>query len=197
MTTTTHSPAATALIGIRLLPRHGRAGTPQAAAATSLLDLGEREARRVAESKLVESLVAHAKRSVSELTTQVGGRLDEVAALAVELGLGIAREIVGAAIDKGFVDPTPTVVRCLRDCVHGATPTDLIVRLHPEDLRLVQERLQAEHEVQDEVAAARFVADPSVPRGGVRAETESGRLRYDPRDALERVAAEVRREAAS
>jgi len=88
-------------------------------------------------------------------------------------------------------------VRCLRDCVHGATATDLVVRLHPDDLLLVQERLQDATEVQEEVAAARFVADASIPRGGVRAETDSGRLRYDPRDALERVAAEVRREAAS
>ncbi|MBL8728450.1 MAG: hypothetical protein JNM25_08475 [Planctomycetes bacterium] len=197
MPTTTQNAAATSIVGIRLLPRHARAGTAQAATVVSLLDLGRREARRVAESELVERLVAQAQRTVSELSTQVGARLDEVAALAVELGLGIAREIVGAALDKGLVDPTPTVVRCLRDCVHGATPTDLVVRLHPEDLQLVQERLRRIDEVRDEVAAARFVADPSIPRGGVRAETEAGRLRYDPRDALERVAAEVRREAAS
>jgi hypothetical protein len=31
----------------------------------------------------------------------------------------------------------------------------------------------------------------------VRAETGAGRLRYDPREALERVAAEVRREASA
>lgn len=182
---------------IRLLPRHPRAGTPQAAAVTALLDLGVREARREAEGRMVEKLVAAAQRAVADLPHQVNARLDEVAALAVELGLGVAREIVGTALDKGLVDPTPTVVRCLRDCVHGSSPRDLVVRLHPDDLALVQERLQTEAAVADEVAAARFVADASVPRGGVRAETETGRLRYDPRDALERVAAEVRREVGS
>ena len=41
----------------------------------------------------------------------LAGRLDEVATIAVELGLAIAREIVGAAIDKSEVDPTPTTTR--------------------------------------------------------------------------------------
>lgn len=195
--TSTQTAVAQPIRAIRLLPRHVRPGTPQAAAVASLLDLGAREARREAEGKLVERLVAAAQRTVAELPTQVAARLDEVAALAVELGLGIAREVVGAALDKGLVDPTPTVVRCLRDCVHGAQPRDLVVRLHPEDLALVQQRLQGMAEVADEVAAARFVADPSIPRGGVRAETDTGRLRYDPREALERVAAEVRREVGS
>ncbi len=195
MQVTTRLPVATPIVGVRLLPRHPSAGSPQAGAVATLLDLGQREARRIAEGKLVERLVANAQRLVDELPAQVGTRLDEIAALAVELGLGIAREIVGAALDKGFVDPTPAVVRCLRDCVHGASSTDLVVRLHPDDLLLVQERLQVVREVQDEVAAARFVADPSIPRGGVRAETGAGRLRYDPREALERVADEVRREA--
>lgn len=197
MESTTRPPVAAPIVAIRLLPRHARAGSPQAAAVASLVDLGEREARRVAETRLVERLVQNAQRAVDELPQQVAARLEEVAALAVELGLGIAREIVGAALDKGCVDPTPTVVRCLRDCVHGASPTDLVVRLHPDDLQPVQQRLPGFPEVQEEVAAARFVADPSVPRGGVRAETGAGRLRYDPREILERVADEVRREASS
>jgi flagellar biosynthesis/type III secretory pathway protein FliH len=197
MQSTTRMSMASPIVAIRLLPRRPRAGTPAAAAVTTLLDLGEREARRQAEGEQVQQLVAAAQRTLAELPTQVGARLDEVAALAVELGLGIAREIVGNALDRGLVDPTPTVVRCLRDCVHGATATDLVVRLHPEDLLLVQERLRDATEVQEEVAAARFVADASIPRGGVRAETDAGRLRYDPRDARERVAAQVRREATS
>ncbi|MBL9077464.1 MAG: hypothetical protein JNL08_08175 [Planctomycetes bacterium] len=193
-------PAANAgevLTGIRLLPRHARPGTPQAATAARLLDLGEREALRVDEGRRVVELAAAARRAIAELPTLVGQRLDEVAALAVELGLQVAREIVGAALDAGRHDPTPTVARCLRDCVRGSSATDLVVRLHPDDAAAVQQRLAAQPELHDEVAAARFVADPKVPRGGVRAETSTGRLRYDPREALERIVAEVRREAAS
>jgi len=41
-----------------------------------------------------------------------------------------------------------------------------------------------------------LLPDPSLPRGGVRAETGAGRLRYEPLAALERVAAAVRGAAA-
>ena len=122
-------------------------------------------------------------------------RLDEIAGIAVELGLGIAREIVGAALDNGQVDPTATVARCLADCVHGSDRADLVVRLHPGDVAAVQTKLQAMPELQQELDAATLVADQSVPRGGVRAETGAGRLHYDPREVLERICDEVRREA--
>ncbi|MBX3462930.1 MAG: hypothetical protein KF830_07150 [Planctomycetes bacterium] len=197
MTVTTPPRRPAPLIGLRLLPRHPRPGTSAARVVGPLLDLGAREAGRRAERQAVERLVAGADAALTALPALVADRLDQVAALAVELGLAVAREVVGDALDRGLVDPTPTVARCLRDCVHGASRADLVVRLHPDDLALVQQRLAGMEALREEVAAARFVADPSVPRGGVRAETETGRLRYDPRDALERLAAELRREAAS
>ena len=52
-------------------------------------------------------------------------------------------------------------------------------------------------ELAREAAAAQFVADASVPSGGVRAETGAGRLQYDPREVLERICEEVRREASA
>ena len=58
-------------------------------------------------------------------------------------------------------------------------------------------RLADVTELADEIASSRFVADATVARGGVRAETGSGRLLYDPREVLERICAEVRREASS
>lgn len=186
---------AEAITAIRLLPRHPRPGSAQAADVRTLLDLGERERRRAAEGELVAGLVASAERALAELPPLVGQRLDGIATLTVELAMQVAREIVGAALDQGRFDPTPVVARCLRDCVHGASPSDLVVRLHPDDLELVRQRLQQARELEEEVAAARFVADPTLARGAVRAETETGRLRYDPREALERVAAEIRREA--
>jgi hypothetical protein len=110
---------------------------------------------------------------------------------------GASARLVGAALDKGLVDPTPVVLRCLRDCVHGAGKADLVVRLNPQDLAAVQERLRDNAELRQEIADARFVADPVVPRGGVRAETGAGRLLYDPQEVLARICAEVRREVSS
>jgi hypothetical protein len=182
------------LVGIRLHAR-GVRGQPMPARAKELLDLRERETRREAALTALRDLALTARQTVAAVPGQVNTRLDEVAGLAVELGLALANELVGDALAKGLVDPTPTVVRCLRDCVHGSSRTDLVVRLHPHDLAAVQTNLQGHPEVAEEVAAARFVADPTVPRGGVRAETGSGRMQYDPRDVITRICAEVRREA--
>jgi flagellar biosynthesis/type III secretory pathway protein FliH len=183
--------AAPRLVGLQLR------GRGPGAPATPLLDLRQREQDRAAEAAAVREVCAAARQAVDALPAAVAARVDELAGVAVELGLALAREIVGAALDKGLVDPTPVVLRCLRDCVHGAGKADLVVRLHPQDLAAVQQRLRGHAEMQEEIADARFVADPLVPRGGVRAETGAGRLLYDPQEALARVCAEVRREVSS
>ncbi|MBL8754720.1 MAG: hypothetical protein JNK15_15555 [Planctomycetes bacterium] len=197
MATTSTVPLSQPLVGLRLHARRGGGGEPLPARIATLLDLKQREQQRQAAVQAVVDLAKAAQRTIAGVPAEVQQRLDQVAALAVELGLTLAREIVGAALDQGRVDPTDTVVRVLRDCVHGSDRTDLVVKLHPQDLGPVQQSLQARPEVQEEVAQARFVADPTVPRGGVRAETGAGRLRYDPREVFERIAAEVRREASS
>lgn len=197
MTITTRLPVGASIVALRLHSRRPGADAPNATKVAELVDLGAREARREAEGKFFVDVVAAMKRTIGEVPKAVSQRLDEIAAIAVELGLGIAREVVGVAIDRGDVDPLPTVVRCLRDCVHGSSSTDLTVRLHPEDLELVKSRIATMPEVADEAAAARFVADPKVPRGGVHAETEAGRLRWDPRSAVARICEEVRRGVAT
>lgn len=184
------------IVGIRLHARHTDPATPQGRKVAWLVSLDAREKQRVADSAALQALARSLQQAVQQLPPAVAGRLDEIAGIAVELGLSIAREIVGNALDKGHVDPTSTVARCLRDCVHGSDRSDLVIRLHPADVDLVRQQLAAFPELQEEVAKARFVADATVARGAVRAETETGRLRYDPREALERVCAEVRREVA-
>lgn len=195
MTNPTSNKAPGRLVALRVHARRPAPGAPDAGKA--LLDLKAREQAQQAAIAAVRDLCVAARTTVASVPAQVDARLDEVAGIAVELGLAIARELVGAALDKGLVDPTPTVVRCLRDCVHGSGKADLVVRLHPLDLAAVQERLQAHAELQQEIAQARFVGDAAVPRGGVRAETGAGRLLYDPTDVLKRICDEVRREATS
>lgn len=194
MSTATQVSVTAPIIGLRLHARRAPGGTVSAVKVKELLDLGERERHRLAAEAAVTALAQTVQRTLALIPDQVAAAIADVAAQAVELGLAIAREIVGTALDRGFVDPTPTVARCLRDCVHGSTKADLVVRLHTADLALVQERLARLPELAEQVATARFVADAAVPRGGVRAETGAGRLLYDPREALARVSEEVRRE---
>jgi len=188
MTATLKVPFTEDLAGLRM----HRAVAPEEADGRVkwLLSLHEREQQRQA----LHSLAVTTTQCLEALPLRVGERLDEIAALSVELGIAIAREIVGDSLDRGHVDPTPTVARCLRDCVHGRSPADLVVRLHPEDVAIVQKNLAEDASLQEQFQLCKFVGDPEIQRGAVRAETESGRLRYDPREALERVSDEVRRE---
>lgn len=195
MTMMSAIPVTSRLVGLRLHTRRGPGGAPESARARHLLDLEARNLKREADEKVLRDLLAEMRGQVAAMPGLIGSRLDEVAGIAVELGLAIAREIVGAAIDKGNLDPTPIVVRCLKDCVHGSGGGDMVVKLNPEDLASVKTRLAQTPDIDDEVAAARFVADATVPSGGVRAETGAGRLLYNPREVLERICVEVRREA--
>lgn len=182
------------LVGVRLHARAPVAGAPAAASVAWLMSLQQRETQQQREREALERIATALGKSLADLPKEVAARLDQVAGLAVELGLAVAREVVGDALLRGNYDPSATVARCLRDCVHGSRRDDLVVRLHPDDLEPVKTRLAGMPDLAEEFDKARFVADARVPRGAVRAETESGRLRYDPREALERISEEVRRE---
>lgn len=197
MTSMSSVPVTARLVGLRLHQRREPGGAPQAPAVKALLDLEERNRQRAVDEQALRDLVAEMRAQVQAMPAAVQGRLDEIAGIAVELGLGIAREIVGAALDNGQVDPTATVARCLADCVHGSDRADLVVRLHPEDVAAVQTNLQNMPELARELDASTIVADATVPRGGVKAETGAGRLHYDPREVLQRICDEVRREASA
>ncbi len=197
MTSMSTVPVSQRLVGLRMHPRRGPGGVPESPRARTLLDLEARRQQREADLAQLRDVLAAARKQLTELPQVVGARVDELAGVAVELGLAIAREVIGAALDQHFVDPTPTVARCLRDCVHGSSDADLVIRLNPEDVAGVKTKIAESPELAREAAAAQFVADASVPSGGVRAETGAGRLHYDPREVLERICEEVRREASA
>jgi flagellar biosynthesis/type III secretory pathway protein FliH len=161
-----------------------------------LLGLGEAQARRIAEHKALLQMVQSLQRTMLTLPAVVTARLDQIAAMAVELGLAVAREVVGDALARGHVDPTPVVARCLREAVHGSTAADLVVHLHPDDLAPVMDRVARDPELQAQFAAATLRPDPQQPRGSVHAVTGAGSLTWEPLHVLERLAEELRRAAA-
>ena len=197
MTSMNAVPVTKRLVGLRLHNRRGPGGVPESPRARMLLDLEAANLRREADKQVMRDVLQEVRQQVADLPGVVNARLDEVAGIAVELGLAVAREIVGSALDRNAVDPTETVARCLRDCVHGSRNNDLVVRLNPADLANVKTRIAEMPDLVVEAADAQFVADASVPSGAVRAETGAGRLHYDPREVLERICEEVRREASA
>jgi len=151
--------------------------------------------RRDAEHAALLAAAQALGRLQQQLPQLLAANLEPLGRSVVELGLAVAKEIVGSALERGLVDPTPIVASVLRDCVHGSGTADLTVRLHPDDLALVLGGLAKDPELRPLLAATQLVADGNLPRGAVRADTAAGRLRYEPQQALLRLADEIRRAA--
>lgn len=180
------------MVGVRVHAARVAAGTPGAQGVRWLLDRRAETERREAEHQAFQAVLRAIAAAAQPLPDMVRGRLDEVAALATDLGMALAREILGAALDQGICDPTPVVAHCLRDAVRSGGR--LTVRLHPADLGGVLDRLEEHPELRDHAAGVDFTGDPRLNRGAVRAETDTGRLVYDPAEVLERMCEELRRE---
>lgn len=134
------------------------------------------------------------RETLGRVPAQVAARLDEVKAIAVELGLAIAREVVGESLDRGHVDPGPIVARCLKQAVTGSDSTRLGVVMHPMDLSLVLNAIELDPELRLFSSSCSFDSDAGLQRGAVRVTTDAGRLLYDPREVLERICTEIRKE---
>ena len=89
----------------------------------------DREARAEREARLASVLDA-CEAAIATIPSTVQSKLQEVASIATELGLALAREIVGSVIDQGHGDTPGTVLRCLEEAVPGV---DVRVCLSPED----------------------------------------------------------------
>ena len=117
--------------------------------------------------------------------------------MATELGLAIAREVVGVAVEEGLLDPSETVLRCLRQIVQGGTESGLRIELSPEDLNSVIANLEASPELKDVVRDVEFVANPALDRACVEISTRRGRMVYDPSEVLDRICDEIRKGASA
>ncbi len=160
-----------------------------------ILDMRQRAREEVHRQEAFRICLEGIVKAVESMTATVDRRLEEIAALSTELGLALAREVLGAALEKGFADPTPTVERCLKES--AARPSeDVAVFLAPDDLSEVLARLESHPDLREHVARASFTADPELDRGSVRIETASGQLLYEPAEVLQRICDEVRREMA-
>ena len=139
------------------------------------------------------SCIGNIERQLESIPKQVAENLEQVSALATEIGLAVAREVVGSALDQGLVDTAALVMRCLDHAVGGAGTGQLRIQLSPDDLSTVIQSLDEHPDMRERMQQAELVPDPSVERGHVRVETNAGRLSYDPQEVLARISDELRR----
>lgn len=182
------------LRGVRLhaVPRDLAASVPHV---RKLLDLrADAEARAAADAATRESVSRCAlavESAIGQLPQIVGARFDEIAGVATELGLALARAVVGELVDARAVDVQQVVRRCLEEIAD--TPANRVVRIKasPDDLGVLNAAFVEMPDLAARARGAEFVADPHLGQGTVIVETTAGATFYDPRDAIERICNEV------
>ena len=189
--------AAGAIRSLRLLPGPDQPYHPLAGRVQALLDLKLKAEREQARDEALQAAALAFRNAVEPLAAHQQANLEQVAALAVELGLEVARQVVGDAADRGRVDLRPVVTDCLQRAVLAPGESQVVVRVHPEDRELLVDALGVSGELAHGPLPCRFEADGDQPRGSVQVATGVGCLTMDPRDVVQRVAAAVREELAA
>lgn len=159
-----------------------------------LVGARERQQADAEQAEAIERCLRAVKDAIDAVPAIVERNLQEVAAMATEIGLAVARELLGDSIERGTYDPNPTVLRCLKSVVLGADSGEIQVFLAAEDLSSVAGRLSESSELHDWLDRISLAVDPELSRGSVRVESGSGSLIYDPRAVFERIALAVREE---
>jgi flagellar assembly protein FliH len=96
------------------------------------------------------------------------GRLAEMQRVAVEVAVAVASHVLYERIESGDF-PVEELVRA---AVQRLDPRQAVtVRLHPEDLALLERRTAEEPLFALDTEELRLVADPALGRGDCRAET--------------------------
>jgi flagellar biosynthesis/type III secretory pathway protein FliH len=127
----------------------------------------EEQATREEREKL-ESLLGRLAEVVGDLRAAQRGRLHEMQRVAVELGVAVASHVLYERIESGDF-PIEELVRA---AVKRLEPRQAVtVRLHPEDVALLERRTSGEPLFALDTEEMRVVADTALARGDCRAET--------------------------
>ncbi len=160
-----------------------------------LLSLREKSAQAETDRQALQVCVESIGQALAQIAPMVQQNLEQISAVITELGLVVAREVLGDAVDKGLLDPTQAVRRCLQQMISGVDKGELRVLLNPDDLSQVIAELEHHPEFRGKTQDAEFVPSPSIQRGSAQVESGSGRMLYDPLEVYERIADEIRKEA--
>ena len=104
-------------------PTSSRRGGPSEEVFERLSGVRQRMQRDEEVRQAVISMAASIQQTVGRIPALVEDNLRAVSSLATELGLTIAREIVGKAAEDGLLDPSQVVLRCLGSGISWSTVT--------------------------------------------------------------------------
>ena len=170
--------------------RHDRS-TETASNSPSKSDLGDLEKERHAlrtQKELFSNAVRELKLASQQIQSQLNGLVIELQEAAVEIGHAVATKFLFKQIDS---ENYP-----IADLVHEVigrldTTTNVVVKLHPDDLVAIQEFPTIGDD--DQESRVRFVADASLSRGDCRAKAGEITVTYELRRQVE----EIRRQLLS
>ncbi len=162
--------------------------SPELPAEVSEVDLGK-EFR--ADRARINAVLDQLRSAAVDLRTQQGEKLDDLRNAAVELALTIATRLFHREVTADDY-PIEEIAREMAAQMTDETP--IRVRLNPEDLALLNRRLDGEPLLT--TADPRLVADPALARGSVAVEGHSQLLVADPVRTLEEIRDELLRSLA-
>lgn len=136
-------------------------------------EVGRRlEADRRTLEAIRDGLLAEVGRFRREWRDEAAQRLAQSRRVAIELALTVAAKLLHQQIADGAF-PVEELVRDMLGQLDGEQP--VTVRLNPDDLALLGQRLEGRPLVPEGAAEPRLIADPALGRGDCRVEAD-GRL---------------------
>jgi flagellar biosynthesis/type III secretory pathway protein FliH len=172
-----------------LVPVGRPAAAPAPDPARALREAEEAEAARKAEEERerLETVLGNLEDVARDLRSAQRGRLEEMQRVAVELAVAVASHLLYERIESGDY----AIEEFVREAVGRLEPRQAVtVRLHPDDLALLERRTAEEPLFALDTEDLRLVADGSLSRGDCRADTGDVAVMSSLEDYL----AEVRRE---
>lgn len=168
--------------GVELRP--GRAGDFLAERHEALLERARAEGRAQGERAALEGPAKRLDEAVERLEAALVELRAEAERNAVELALGIARQLVRAELSEGTHD----VERIVRDTLaqSGVGRGACVVHLHPADFERLRNVVFR--------AGTKLEADEDVPRGSVHVTTPKGLLVHEVDACLDAITERLRGE---
>jgi flagellar biosynthesis/type III secretory pathway protein FliH len=123
------------------------------------------EQKQQEEQAAIRTVLGGLQKSLKQLQSDYRVRMDELQRCTIDLAVTLASRLIHAKIEAGEFGLESMV----REAVKGITSRQAVdIRLHPEDVKLLEARFPAQESILPEQSACRLIADPALRRGETR-----------------------------